>query len=105
LAEIRGSSSAPIANAPMAVGVSTNPEESGRPIQDACIAAYHLTLAAHLNGLGTCWIGDMNREAVKDLLNIPVGHYLATVMPMGYPAEWPDTKERRQARAFVRFIG
>jgi nitroreductase len=104
LAGIRGSSSAPIAAGPMAVAVSADPEITGRPEEDACIAAYHLTLAARLHGLGTCWIGGLNRDEVKERLGLPVEHYLATVTPMGYPAERPSVRPRKPAEAYVRFL-
>jgi nitroreductase/catechol 2,3-dioxygenase-like lactoylglutathione lyase family enzyme len=104
LADLRGSSSAPIAAGTMAVAISADPEITGRPEQDACIAAYHLMLAARLHGLGTCWIADMNREKVKQRLGIPVTHYLATVTPLGYPAERPMVKPRKPVESYVRFL-
>jgi nitroreductase len=104
LADLRGSSSAPIATAPMAVAVSADPEVTSRPEQDACIAAYHLTLAARLHGLGTCWIAAMNRDEVKQRLGLPAEHYLATVTPLGYPAERPQAKPRKPVEDFVRFL-
>jgi nitroreductase/catechol 2,3-dioxygenase-like lactoylglutathione lyase family enzyme len=104
LADVRGSSSAPIAAGPMAVAVSADPEITGRPEQDACIAAYHLMLTARLHGLGTCWIADMNRDKVKERLGIPVAHYLATVTPLGYPAERPSVRARKPAESYVRFL-
>jgi nitroreductase len=104
LADLRGSSSAPIAAAPMAIAISADPEVTGRPEQDACIAAYHLTLAARLHGLGTCWIADLDRENVKERLGLPVEHHLATVTPLGFPAERPEVRPRKPAEAYVRFL-
>ncbi|MFX0145991.1 MAG: nitroreductase family protein [Candidatus Hodarchaeota archaeon] len=104
LASVRGSSSASIAVAPMAVAVSADPEITGRLEEDACIAAYHLTLAARLHGLGTCWIAGMDRDEVKERLGIPVEHFLATVTPLGYPAERPEVKPRKPAESYVRFL-
>jgi nitroreductase/catechol 2,3-dioxygenase-like lactoylglutathione lyase family enzyme len=104
LAGVRGSSSAPIAAGPMAVAVSADPEITGRPEQDACIATYHLTLAARLHGLGTCWIGELNRGEVKERLGLPAEHYLATVTPLGYPAERPGVRPRKPAESYVRFL-
>lgn len=104
LADLRGSSSAPIAAAPLAIAISADPEISGRPEQDACIAAYHLTLTARLHGLGTCWIADLDRDEVKERLGIPVEHYLATVSPLGFPAERPEVRPRKPAETYVRFL-
>ncbi|MEW6412122.1 MAG: nitroreductase family protein [Candidatus Zixiibacteriota bacterium] len=87
LAHTRQSSTAPIAKAPVAVAICADSNITGRPDQDACIAAYHFMLAAWHFGLGTCWMGGMDREDIKDRLGIPQTHYLATVTPVGYPAK------------------
>ena len=86
LASLREKSGEPIARAPMAIVVCSDPGISKRHIQDGCIAAYHFTLAAWNFGLGTCWIGGMDTEEVKQCLDIPMDHYVATVTPLGYPA-------------------
>jgi len=39
---------------------------------DVTIAVDHLTLAARNEGLGTCWIGAFNREALKTLSRSPM---------------------------------
>lgn len=104
LASLRGTNSAPIARAPMAVAVITDPRKSKRHIQDGCIAAYHLILAAKAHGLGTCWIAAMDRDDVKENLGIPADQYVATITPLGYPSENPKPSERRNAKELVRFV-
>jgi nitroreductase len=104
LASLRGPSSAPIARAPLALAVSADPALTKRPTQDGCIAAYHLLLAAHLHGLGCCWIAAMDRDDVKSRLGIPAPHYLATVTPLGFPAETPEAPARRPVQDLVRFL-
>lgn len=94
LSAVRESSSAPIAQAPMAVAICADPERTPRAVEDACIAAYHFLLAAWAHGLGTCWIGGMDRDDVKEILGIPRNRYIATVTPLGYPAERPTMRER-----------
>lgn len=103
LASLRGESSAPIARAPVAVAVCAQPQKSERWVQDGCIAAYHFTLAAWIHGLGTCWIAAMDRDDVKDALKIPKDHYVATVTPLGYPAQRPCPPARRSAEELLRF--
>lgn len=104
LAGVRGPSSAPIHRATLAVAITADPASSKRHVQDGCIAAYHFLLSAWLHGLGTCWIAAMDRDDVKNALEIPQDHYVATVSPVGYPAELPVTPERRPADMMVRFI-
>ena len=103
LAGIRGKSSSPIGNAPLAVAICSDPELSRRHIQDGCIAAYHFLLAAWTYGLGTCWIAAMDREEVKTLLNIPENHYVATVTPLGFPLSREKKEpERKDVSWFLR---
>ena len=104
LSELRGGSSAPIARAPMAVAICSDPNITGQPVQDGCIAAYHFILTAKLHGLGTCWIAAMDREDVKECLGIPGNHYVATVTPLGYPAEHPAGPASRAAADMVRWL-
>ncbi|MBW6515869.1 MAG: nitroreductase family protein [Candidatus Cloacimonetes bacterium] len=85
LSKIRDTSSKPLAEAPLVIAVCADLNKTKRPQQDACIAAYHLLLAATQYGLGTCWITDMDRTEVKDILNIPSGDYIACLTPLGYP--------------------
>jgi len=87
LSEVRGTSSAPIAKAPIAIAIISDPKISQRHIQDGCIMAYHLLLASRVYGLGTCWIADMDRDEVKNILGIPREHYVATVTPLGFPED------------------
>lgn len=104
LASLREKSSGPIARAPMAVAICADPGLSKRYIQDGCIAAYHFTLAAWSFGLGTCWIGGMDTDEVKTCLDIPKDHYVATVTPLGYPAEQPEMRPRKPAHEYVRAV-
>lgn len=53
---------------------------------DVAIAMDHLTLAAHAEGLGTCWIGAFHEEDVKEILNIPQAVRVVAISPLGYPA-------------------
>jgi len=104
LAALRGISSSPIGNAPMAVAICSNPNKSRRHVQDACIAAYHFLLACWIYGLGTCWIAAMDRDDVKEMLNIPKNHYIATITPVGYPKYIPEPPPRKPAEEFVKIF-
>jgi len=76
-----------IAQAPLAVAFVTDPSKSNRHEVDGALATQNFTLAAWALGLGTCWTGTMNREKVKEILDIPAEKNLLTVLPLGYPAE------------------
>jgi len=78
---------------------------------DVAIALDHLTLAAAEVGLGTCWIGAFDEQAVKQILGIPRDAKVVALTPLGYPAEpgllYPveanARKKRSQVIAFERF--
>lgn len=101
LSAIRENASKPIANAPLCVAVVADASKTLRKEQDACIAATYLLLSAHLYGLGTCWITDMDRLQVKQLLDIPEDHYIACITPLAYPVEYPNLPQRRDPNEFV----
>jgi len=67
---------------------------------DLAIALDHLSLAAVAEGLGTCWIGAFDEDAVKRLLGIPDEVRVVALMPVGYPERpelnHPVSPERRK---------
>ncbi len=53
-------------------------------IQDTSLVSMNMMLMAWSMGIGTCWIGSMNREKVKEILHLGKDDYLLTILPMGY---------------------
>ena len=53
-------------------------------IQDTSLASMNMMLMAWSLGIGTCWIGSLDREKAKKLLGISKDDYLLTVLPIGY---------------------
>jgi nitroreductase len=83
-------------NAPLGIVVCADPEKSTVWVEDASIASIFILLAAESIGLGGCWIqirermhdGTKTSEAyISELLGIPEGMRVETVMAVGYPAE------------------
>lgn len=91
LAAVRENSSAPIGRAPLAIVVYVDPEKTIRVEQDGAIASTYLLLSASQHGLGTCWIGGMDRDDVKDLVGIDKNKHIAMISPVG----WPTVKNRK----------
>lgn len=56
-------------------------------IMDVSIGLTHMILAAHAEGLGTCWIGLFENTPIKTLLGIPAEWNIAAVTPLGYPKD------------------
>jgi nitroreductase len=63
-------------------------------IQDAAAATENLLLAAHEAGLGTCWVGAFDEEAVRKLIGLPADVRPVALIPLGVPAEEPEPSPR-----------
>ena len=62
--------------------------ESGYEL-DAGAAAQSIFLTALEDGIGSCWLGAVDREGIRKLLGIPERYLINTVIALGYPAESP----------------
>ena len=70
---------------------------------DVAIAMDHLILAATNEGLGTCWIGAFDAQAAKEVLGLPEGVEPIAFTPLGYAADEPKTKQRKDLSELVRY--
>ena len=53
-------------------------------IIDTSLVSMNMMLMAWSLGIGTCWIGALKREKVKELLGLSKNDYLLTILPFGY---------------------
>ena len=66
--------------------------------EDGAAATQNMLLAAHALGLGACWIGSYGsiyEEKAKDILGVPKGERLLSVITVGYPAGVPTGSSRK----------
>jgi nitroreductase len=70
---------------------------------DLSIAFAYILLEAHELGLGTCWIGKFEEDKVKQILNIPDGVRVVALSPLGYPAEQPTPRPRKDLSEIVSY--
>ena len=61
---------------------------------DVAIALEHIALQATAEGLGTCWIGAFDQQAVKKIIGAPEEVVVVELMPLGYPATQAPSKSR-----------
>ena len=102
-----------IEEAPVVIVVCADQERSGRVygrrgsdlycIQDTAAAIQNLLLAAHALGLGACWVGAFNEDAVRHVLNIPAGVRPVAIIPIGRPAVKPRAVFKRSLNEIVRY--
>jgi len=70
---------------------------------DIAIAMDHLILAATDLGLGTCFIAAFDAENAKKVLAIPDNVEPILFTPLGYPADMPAIKNRKELEELVRY--
>lgn len=101
LARIRGASSAPIREANCSIVCYVDTSKTGRAEQDGAIASTYFLLAAAQYGVGTCWIGGMDRDDVRELCSIEPHMHISMVSPLGWPEERKSLPVRRTIQDFV----
>lgn len=62
---------------------------------DLSIAMSYMILEAQELGLGTCWLGGFFEDQVKEILEIPEYVRIVAMTPLGYPAEKPFARSRK----------
>ncbi len=63
---------------------------------DMGIAMEHLVLKATELGLGTCWVGWINEESIREILGIPKRARVMALIAVGYSTEKAPTKRVRK---------
>lgn len=56
---------------------------------DAAAAVENMILVALELGIGSCWIGSIDRNNVRDIFKIPEKYQVDSVLALGYPDESP----------------
>jgi nitroreductase len=56
---------------------------------DAAAAMENMILTALGEGVGSCWLGAIDRDQLRALFNIPAKYQINAVLALGYPAESP----------------
>ena len=72
-------------------------------IRDTAIAIENLLLQATHMGLATCWTGWYEQDALKTTLNIPSDKFVVGVVTLGYAAENPAMRKRKELNEIVSF--
>jgi nitroreductase len=74
-------------------------------LQDLSFVSLQLALAAWNFGIGTCWIGRINRDKVKQLIGLKEKDFILTVLPLGYPkGDIPQPRPRKELEELVVYL-
>jgi len=68
---------------------------------DLGLASQSLCLAAHHLGLGTVIVGGYDVGRAEEILGLPEGYGLVSLIPLGYPAKDAPVPKRREISEFV----
>lgn len=72
-------------------------------IVDTTIALENMVLAAWSFGIGSCWIGAFNEQKVKENLQIPENWKVVALLSLGYPAENPAPRKKKEISKLFSF--
>jgi nitroreductase len=90
-----------ISDAPIAIAIGMDKSTADRPELDAGRALQQMEVLAWSEGMGTCFVAvhepEQNRR-IAELLGIPSGIELITVMPFGYRPDGIRGTNRRRRR-------
>jgi nitroreductase len=79
------------------IAVVLDPAASKFWLEDGSAAIENMLLACTALGFGACWLQgytEPREEAFKELLNVPAGKRLLTLIPIGVPAEQPQQEKK-----------
>lgn len=99
----------PLEEAPMGIVVACNKDVSPDSYHVDCAnATMYIMLAAHAYGLGTVWLQTLrNVEDIQKILNLPANYIPVSMLAIGYPAESPSPKPRKDLKeiAYLNSFG
>ncbi|MCX7918253.1 MAG: nitroreductase family protein [bacterium] len=75
-------------------------------LEDGSAATQNILVAARALGLGSCWVaGDKKPYAdkIRELLGVPTGYKLISLIAIGYPAETPEAKNKRPLSSVIHW--
>ncbi|MCQ2438827.1 MAG: nitroreductase family protein [Oscillospiraceae bacterium] len=83
-------------------------EDTGLPdmrriVRDMGIAVGYMLLEIEHMGLSTCWTGAYDQKAMREAAGVPEYMYISGVLPIGYGAEAPKARPRKDYDDIVRF--
>lgn len=65
---------------------------------NVAIAIEHIVLRALDFDLGSCWIRLIDRQKVKNIFGWNDDRYVVALLPIGYPAEFPEERKRLELK-------
>lgn len=104
-----------IANAPVMIVISGEPERSGarwgqvmadlHTVQDTSAAAMNILLAATDLGLASCWVSALREDEIRQVLELSEAFRPLVIIPVGYALKRPGERPpRRSIKELTKYI-
>ena len=93
--------------APLIAVIVGDPKESGiiegkeYYLVDGAIALQQFILAATNEGYGTCWLGCMDENKIKEALKVPENYKLIGMTPIGKAERYKPTNPKKDIKEYV----
>ena len=71
--------------------------------EDVGLAGGQIMLQAKALGLGSCWIGALDRKAISGILKLPDHLEIVALLTVGFPAEDPPPTPRKPLAEIVHY--
>jgi nitroreductase len=93
-----------IEQAPVVIAIVANTKTAPKwHVHDSSMCSHQACLMAWALGLGTCWIGSMDRDKAAGLLGTGKDEMIATILPIGYPSSVPSPPSRKGLTDIVTY--
>ena len=95
-----------VAEAPLLIvlcGDARNPVYRRFLHEDVGLAGGQMMLQAKSLGLGSCWIGALDRKAIASILKLPDHLEIVGLLTVGFPAEDPPPPPRKPLAEIVHY--
>lgn len=93
--------------APVVVVLCADPKESGDQdgkdyyLLDAGLAMQQMMLAAHAEGLGTCWVAWFDEAKAREVCSVPDDYRVVGLTPLGHPEKQPSARPRKEFEEII----
>ena len=65
-------------------------------------AAQNIMLAAYNIGIGSCWMGAIDRDQIREILNVSEQYQIDTLVALGYPKEKSVMEEAKDSIKYYK---
>ncbi len=94
-----------VSQAPLVIAIIADKKRSPNwYIHDTSMVAHQICLMAWSLGIGTCWIGSMDRDKAAVVLELDKNEYVTTILPLGYFHKKPAPTSRTDLKNMVTTI-